>query len=82
SNSPVLETRSTSAKSDNEASNIPTIKKTKLGQKDKSYNSQLKVSSSLMSNLISHFLNLYDITQNGPGLSGQNDNNNKVINNY
>ncbi|CAG8774449.1 12839_t:CDS:1, partial [Dentiscutata erythropus] len=33
SNSPVSETRSTSTKSDNEASNVSTIKKTKLDQK-------------------------------------------------
>lgn len=33
SNSPLSENRSTSAMSDSETSNIPTIKKTKLGQK-------------------------------------------------
>ncbi|CAG8686817.1 7918_t:CDS:1, partial [Dentiscutata heterogama] len=33
SNSLILKTKSTNAKSDNDASNIPTIKKTKLSQK-------------------------------------------------
>ncbi|CAG8604307.1 11127_t:CDS:1 [Dentiscutata erythropus] len=126
SNSPASETRSTSAKSDNDAPNVPTIKKTKLSRKGgskrrswvwkyfvekkiietvqnldnqkinvevtygicnvlndsgKSCDSRVKVSGGSTSNLISHLLNTHGITQNGPGLSGQDDDNDKVINN-
>ncbi|CAG8519406.1 10493_t:CDS:2 [Dentiscutata heterogama] len=94
SNSPDSETRSTSAKSDNETPNMPTIKKTKVGRRvnievtyaicqvlndsDKEHcNIQLKTSSGSTSNLITHLLSAYGITQNGPGLSGPDSDNSK-----
>ncbi|CAG8560124.1 1091_t:CDS:2 [Cetraspora pellucida] len=123
SNNPASETRSTSAKSDNDAPNVPIIKKTKLSRKSgskrqswvwkyfvekkiietvqnldnqkinvevtygicnilndlsKCCDSQVKVSGGSTSNLISHLLNTYNIMQNGPGLSEQDDDNDKT----